>query len=126
MKQQKSNYKLDKKTGHLLEVPSKKQVREHVKKVREQTSQEPQQPITVHETQADKNFNKVQKVLDRMHAKAKLPDFLHMARKKFLSTVCVINTQASSVASSPTRKGVMSCSATVRWQRSSLPMSAFL
>ena len=68
MKQQKSNYKLDKKTGHLLEVPSKKQVREHVKKVREQTSQEPQQPITVHETQADKNFNKVQKVIDRMHA----------------------------------------------------------
>ena len=80
MKQQKSNYKLDKKTGHLLEVPSRKQVREHVKKVREHQSQESQDPITPHETQADKNFKKVQKVLDRMHAKAKLPDFLTMAR----------------------------------------------
>lgn len=111
MKQQKSNYKLDKKTGHLLEVPSKKQVREHVKKVREQTSQEPQQPITVHETQADKNFNKVQKVIDRMHAKAKLPDFLHMARKKFLSTVCVINHPGKQRSLLPDKKGryVMLC-----------------
>lgn len=111
MKQQKSNYKLDKKTGHLLEVPSKKQVREHVKKVREQTSQEPQQPITVHETQADKNFKNVQKVLDRMHAKAKLPDFLHMARKKFLSTVCVINRPGKQRSLLPDKKGryVMLC-----------------
>ena len=48
MKQQKSNYKLDKKTGHLLEIPSRKQVREHVKKIREQQTQEPQDPITLH------------------------------------------------------------------------------
>ena len=111
MKQVKSNYKLDKKTGHLLEVPSKKQVREHVKKLREQKAQEPQQPITVHETQADKNFKKVQKVLDRMHAKAKLPDFLSMARHKLLSTVCVINHPGKQRSLLPDKKGryVMLC-----------------
>ena len=111
MKQQKSNYKLDKKTGHLLEVPSRKQVREHVKKIREQQTQEPQDPITLHETQADKNFKKVQKVLDRMHAKAKLPDFLTMARKKFLSTVCVINRPGKQRSLLPDKKGryVMLC-----------------
>lgn len=111
MKQQESNYKLDKKTGHLLEVPSKKQVRRHVRKVREQKSQEPQQAITVHETQADKNFNRVQKVIDRMHAKAKLPDFLSMARRKFLSTVCVINQPGKKRSLLPDKKGkyVMLC-----------------
>ena len=35
MEMQKTRYKLDKKTGHLLEVPTKKQVRENVKKIRE-------------------------------------------------------------------------------------------
>lgn len=108
MKQPKSNYKLDKKTGHLLEVPSKKQVREHVKKIREQESQA---PVTIHETQAEKNFNKVQKVIDRMHAKAKLPDFLTMVRHKFLSTVCVINHPGKQRSLLPDKKGryVMLC-----------------
>lgn len=36
MEKQKPRYKLDKKTGHLLEIPSKKQVRENVKKIREE------------------------------------------------------------------------------------------
>lgn len=36
MEKQKTRYRLDKKTGHLLEIPSKKQVRENVKKIREQ------------------------------------------------------------------------------------------
>ena len=95
MKQQKSNYKLDKKTGHLLEVPSRKQVREHVKKIREQQTQEPQAPITLHETQAEKNFKKV----------------LTMARKKFLSTVCVINRPGKQRSLLPDKKGryVMLC-----------------
>ena len=103
MKQTKSNYKLDKKTGHLLEIPSKKQVREHVKKVREKKTEQAQAPITVHETQADKNFKKVQKVIDRMHAKAKLPDFLSM--------VCVINHPGKQRSLLPDRKGryVMLC-----------------
>lgn len=71
MEKQKPRYKLDKKTGHLLEVPTKKQVRENVKKIREQkkNDQLPQSPVTIHETQAEKNFKKVQKVIDRMHAK---------------------------------------------------------
>lgn len=103
MKQEKSNYKLDKKTGHLLEVPSKKQVRRHVRKVREQKCKEPQKAVTVKETEADRNFNRVQKVIDRMHAKAKLPDFLAMARRKFLSTVCVIN-QPGKKPQSPARQ----------------------
>ena len=92
MEKQKTRYKLDKKTGHLLEIPSKNQVRENVKKIREQKGKDqlPQSPVTIHETQAEKNFKKVQKVIDRMHAKAKLPDFLSMNRHKFLSTVCVI------------------------------------
>ena len=30
MEKQKTRYRLDKKTGHLLEIPSKKQVRENV------------------------------------------------------------------------------------------------
>lgn len=93
MDNQKTRYRLDKKTGHLLEIPSKKQVRENVKKIREQkgNGQLPLSPVTIHETQAEKNFKKVQKVIDRMHEKAKLPDFLSMAQHKFLSTVCVIN-----------------------------------
>ncbi len=111
MKQEKSNYKLDKKTGHLLEVPSKKQVRRHVRKVREQKCKEPQKAVTVKETEADRNFNRVQKVIDRMHAKAKLPDFLAMARRKFLSTVCVINQPGKKRSLLPDKKGryVMLC-----------------
>ena len=72
MEKQKTRYRLDKKTGHLLEIPSKKQVRENVKKIREQKGKDqlPQSPVTIHETQAEKNFQKVQKVIDRMHAKA--------------------------------------------------------
>ena len=79
------NLRLDKKTGHLLEVPTTKQVRQKVKETREK------QAVTVKETEADKNFKKVQKVIDRMHAKAHLPKILSMARRKYLSTVCVIN-----------------------------------
>ena len=71
MEKQKTRYKLDKKTGHLLE----------------------------------KNFKKVQKVIDRMHAKAKLPDFLSMARHKFLSTVCVINNPGKQRSLLPDKKG---------------------
>lgn len=81
----KSNLKLDKKTGHLLSIPSTKEVREKVKAAREQ------QAVTIHETEAEKNYSKVQKVIDRMHAKAKLPNILTMIRRKYLSTVCVIN-----------------------------------
>ena len=40
MEKQKTRYRLDKKTGHLLEIPSKKQVRENVKKIREQKGKE--------------------------------------------------------------------------------------
>lgn len=114
MKQKKSNCKLDKKTGHLLEVPDKKQVRGHVRKLRQQKAKRPQpsqEPITIKETQADKNFKKVQRVIDRMHAKAKLPDFLSMARKKFLSTVCVINRPGKKHSLLPDKKGryVMLC-----------------
>ncbi len=115
MKQKETSYKLDKKTGHLLEVPNKKQVRGQVKRMREKNAkkpqQKPQQAVTIHETQADKNFKKVQKVIDRMHAKAKLPDFLTMARKKFLSTVCVINKPGKERSLLPDRKGrhVMLC-----------------
>lgn len=89
--------KLDKKTGHVLEVPTTKQVRDRVKKLRQEQPQPEAQPSTVkvvEETEADRNFKKVQKVIDRMHAKAKLPKILRMARHKFLSTVCVINRDA--------------------------------
>lgn len=113
MEKQKPRYRLDKKTGHLLEIPSKKQVRENVKKIREQkgNGQLPQSSVTIHETQAEKNFKKVQKVIDRMHAKAKLPDFLSMARHKFLSTVCVINKPGKQRSLLPDKKGrfVMLC-----------------
>lgn len=111
MEKQKTRYRLDKKTGHLLEIPSKKQVRENVKKIREEKNQLPQSPVTIHETQAEKNFKKVQKVIDRMHAKAKLPDFLSMARHKFLSTVCVINKPGKQRSLLPDKKGrfVMLC-----------------
>lgn len=56
----KPRYKLDKKTGHLLEIPSKKQVRENVKKIREQKGKDqlPKSPVTIHETQAEKNFKR--------------------------------------------------------------------
>lgn len=81
----KSNLKLDKKTGHVLEVPTTKQVREKVKEIREQKA------VTIKQTEAEKNFDKVQKVIDRMHAKANLPKILTMIRRKYLSTVCVIN-----------------------------------
>ena len=127
MEKQKTRYRLDKKTGHLLEIPSKKQVRENVKKIREQKGKDqlPQSPVTIHETQAEKNFKKVQKVIDRMHAKAKLPDFLSMARHKFLSTVCVINKPGKQRSLLPDKKAASSCSAMARWLRSSQQMYAF-
>ena len=65
MEKQKTRYRLDKKTGHLLEIPSKKQVRENVKKIREQKGKDqlPQSPVTIHETQADKsNYTTIQEV----------------------------------------------------------------
>ena len=74
----KSNIKLDKKTGHVLEVPTTKQVREKVKEIREQKA------VTIKQTEAEKNFDKVQKVIDRMHAKANLPRILTMIRRKYL------------------------------------------
>ena len=110
----KSNLKLDKKTGHLLEVPSSKQVREQVKKAREAQQAkgvDKNKVYTVHDTEADKNFHKVQKLIDRMHAKAHLPKFLTMARRKYLSTVCVINRPGHQRDLFPDKKGrhVMLC-----------------
>lgn len=108
MKKTNSNLKLDKKTGHLLEVPSSKQVRERVRQVRKEKQD---QAITIKETEADKNFKKVQKVIDRMHAKAHLPKFLTMARRAYQSTVCVINRPGRKRELLPDRKGrhVMLC-----------------
>ncbi len=105
----KSNLKFDKKTGHVLEKPTSKQVREHVKKLREE--EKAQKTVTIRETESDKNFKKVQKVLDRMHAKAHLPKFLTMARRKYLSTVCVINKPGHKRDLFPDKKGryVMLC-----------------
>ena len=102
----KSNLKLDKKTGHLLEVPTSKEVRDKVRKNRQQD-----QAVTIHQTKAEKNFDKVQKIIDRMHAKAKLPKILTMIRRKYLSTVCVINKpgKSRSLLSDKPGKYVMLC-----------------
>lgn len=86
-----SKYRLDKKTGHLLETPSKEQVRKHVKEIRKKEAsahKKQEEPKKVFHKEA---FDRVQKMIDRLHAKAKLPDSLTMARRKYQSTVCVIN-----------------------------------
>lgn len=114
MKKEKPNYKIDKKTGHVLEVPTSKQVREKVKKAREKktadakTEEQPQQQKKVFNKKA---FDKMQAVIDRMHAKAKLPDCLTMANRKYLSTVCVINKDGKKRELLPDKKGrhVMLC-----------------
>lgn len=112
MKQTKINgkYKLDKKTGHLLEVPSKKQVRNRVKEVRqgEASARKEEEPKKVFHKDA---FDRVQKMIDRLHAKAKLPDKLIMARRNYRSTVCVINREGKKRELLADKKGrhVMLC-----------------
>lgn len=104
-------YKLDKKTGHLLEVPSKDQVRERVKEVRQKeasSERKPEEPKKVFHKDA---FDRVQKMIDHLHAKAKLPESLVMARHDYLSTVCVINREGKRRDLLPDKKGrhVMLC-----------------
>ncbi len=107
MDKSKPNYKIDKKTGHVLEIPSKKQVRSTVKQLRDKRAKEAQQEhlaSTSTDAKSDKpkekkvfdkeGFDRVGELIKRMHQKAKLPDFLTMARRKYLSTVCVINKDA--------------------------------
>ena len=103
MENNKANYKIDKKTGHVLEIPTKKQVRATVKQLRDKRSKTDHQAST--ETKTNKQekpkkifdkegFDRMGEIIKRMHQKAKLPDFLLMARRKYLSTVCVINRDA--------------------------------
>lgn len=112
MKQTKINgkYVLDKKTGHLLEKPSKKQVRERVKELRqkEASTKEEEKPKKVFHKEA---FDRVQKMIDHLHAKAKLPEKLVMARRNYLSTVCVINREGKKRELLADKKGrhVMLC-----------------
>lgn len=110
MKDKKSKYKLDRKTGHLLEVPSSKEVRQNVRRIRQAQSEETEkpQPKKVFHKSA---YDKVQKVIDHLHAKAHLPSYLTMARRKFLTSVCVINKDGHKNELLPDKKGrhVMLC-----------------
>lgn len=108
--EQKKNFKVDKKTGHLLEVPSSKQVRKNVRKIREKEARKDEKPQPKKVFHKDA-FDKVQKMIEHLHAKAKLPDILTMARRNYLSTVCVINKEAKKRELLPDKKGrhVMLC-----------------
>lgn len=105
MDNNKPNYKIDKKTGHVLEIPTKKQVRSNVKLLRDKRAKEAReehQAATSTDAKSKKpkkvfdkeGFDRIGEVIKRMHQKAKLPDFLTMARRKYRSTVCVINKDA--------------------------------
>lgn len=127
MEKQKPRYRLDKKTGHLLEVPTKKQVRENVKKIREQKGKDqlPQSPVTIHETQAEKNFKRFRRSSTACTPRRNCPIFFPwLAISSSPPSVSSIS-RANSVAYFLIRKAASLCSAMARWLRSSLPMFAF-
>lgn len=105
MERKRTNLKLDKKTGHLLEVPTSKQVRQSARELRQKKPQQQktsEEPKKVFHKEA---FDRVQKLIDQMHAKAKLPEFLVMARRKYQSTVCLINRDGKKRELLPDKKG---------------------
>lgn len=124
MEKQKTRYRLDKKTGHLLEVPTKKQVRENVKKIREEKISclnLQSRFMRLRQRKTSKRFRRSSTACTQRRNCPIFSQWLDISSSP--PSVSSIS-RANSVAYFLIRKAASSCSAMVRWLRSSLPMFA--